>query len=100
MFRIVSFANTLIVTGALTASSLGFAGVAAAEPACGGSVPSGKSHHIFPTGRGPTGSANCEDALDTSDTSMTDIASAGAYPSGGSYPNGTAAFKDSPQPTT
>jgi hypothetical protein len=100
MVRIVSFANTLIVTGALAASSLGFAGVAAAEPACGGSIPNAKSHQPFPSGRGPTGSANCEDALDTSDTSMTDIASLGAYPSGGSYPNGSSAFKDSPQPTT
>ena len=97
----VTFANTLLVTGGLVVSLLGFAGSAAAEPACGGSIPEGSEHQLFPSGRGPSGSAACADALDSSDTSMTDIADAGSNPAGGSYPNGSTAYdKFDPQGTT
>jgi hypothetical protein len=92
--RIVSFGSTLLVAGGVAAASVSFAGLAAAEPACQGGVPSGSSHQPFPAGRGPTGSGSCADALDSSDTSMTDIAAAG------SYPNGSAVFTYSPQGTT
>jgi hypothetical protein len=101
MVRIVSLAKTLLVAGALAVSSLGFAGVATAEPACSGSVPSGSAHQPFPSGRGPSSSANCEDALDSSKTSMTDIAAAGSYKAAaGSYNNGSAVFSYDPQGTT
>jgi hypothetical protein len=94
MVRIVSLANTLLVAGALAVSSLGFAGVATAEPVCSGSVPNGSAHKPFPSGRGPSSSANCEDALDSSKTSMTDIAAAG------SYKVGSAVFTYAPQGTS
>ena len=80
MVRIVSFANTLLVAGGLAVSSIGLAGLAAAEPACQGAVPTGSSHQTF--SNGPASSASCTDALDESDTSMTDIAAAGSFPSG------------------
>jgi hypothetical protein len=97
MVRIVSFAGTLLVTAALAVSSLVFAGLAAAAPVCNGAVPAASSHALFPSGRGPASSADCEDDFDTSDTSMTDIGSAGSYPAASSYPNGSAAFTYAPQ---
>ncbi|MDT5153688.1 MAG: hypothetical protein QOI01_5421 [Mycobacterium sp.] len=88
MVKIVSFANVLLIAGGLTVSAIGFAGLAAAEPVCGGAVPSASSHKPFTNGS--AGSASCADALDKSDTSMGDIASAG------SYANGSAAFTYAP----
>jgi hypothetical protein len=96
--RIVSFASTLLVAGGLAVSSIGFAGLAAAEPACQGGVPNASAHQLFPDptgGPGPASSGSCADAFDLSDTSMVDIAVAGSYPSGSSYPNGSSALTSS-----
>jgi hypothetical protein len=92
MVRLVSLANSLLVVGGLALGSLGLAGVAAAEPACQGGVPSASSHQ--PYSNGPASSASCAYAMDASDTSMADIADAGSYPDGG------AEFTYAPQDTT
>jgi hypothetical protein len=79
MVRLVSFATKLLVVGGLGVSSIGFAGLAAAEPACGGGVPSASSHQPF--SNGPATAASCVDSDDTSDTSMIDMPDAGSWPS-------------------
>jgi hypothetical protein len=92
MVRIVSFVSTLLVAGGLLASSISFAGAAAAAPTCSGAVPAPSSHKAF--ANGPASSADCEDADDTGTSSMAKIATAG------SYSVGNAAFTAAPQKTT
>ena len=78
MVRSSLYAKSLIAIGGLTASFIGFAGVAAAEPNCWGGISGGSAHQPF--SNGPADAAGCDDLLDTSDTSMGDIAQAGSFP--------------------
>jgi hypothetical protein len=82
MVKLISLTTKGLALGGLVASSIGFAGVAVAEPSCDGSVPSASSHGVFPesfSGPWSTGTASCMESDDASDTSMADIGTIGTW---------------------
>lgn len=80
MFRTISCARNLLVTGALAAGLIGFAGVASAatpDVSCWGNIPAGSAHQPF--SHGSASDEGCGNHDDTSKTSMADIGSLGSY---------------------
>jgi hypothetical protein len=94
MARFVAFGGAVLIAGGLAVGSISCAGVAMAKPTCSGSIDPGSAHQPFPTDKGPSNSAFCEDADDTSKTGMAEIGQAG------SFTIASPAIVDAPQKTT
>lgn len=104
MIKVVSTATKISAAGSVVAGLIGFgafAGVAAADPeSCWGGIGPGSDHQAFSVGS--AADAGCVEALDESDTSMSDLPDVGTWGmtdigAAGSYPGHNAAFTATPQ---